>query len=43
MWTDPDRLPEVDPDGPGPGFQPGERRLYQPGLRDPDRQGRGSR
>jgi len=29
---DPDRSPEVGADGPGPGFQPGERGVYQPGL-----------
>ena len=40
---DPDRSPEVGADGPGPGFQPGEWRVYQPGLRDPDRPGRGCR
>jgi hypothetical protein len=29
---DPDRSAQVCPDGPGPGFQPGEWRIHEPGL-----------
>ena len=36
---DPHGPAQVCPDGPGPGFQPGQWRVHEPGVRDPDRGG----